>query len=96
MIHVDHGGNIVLTKNFFDKFFTYNIPIDMIGFSFYPWSHGTLLDLRANLAFASQTYDKDVMVVETGVFVSAVPISPDSRPVPGDARRPGKLAIGSE
>jgi arabinogalactan endo-1,4-beta-galactosidase len=68
MIHVDHGGNVTLTKTFFDKFNTYNIPYDMIGFSFYPWSHGNLMDLRANLAFTSETYGKDVMVVETGYY----------------------------
>ncbi|HVS71776.1 MAG TPA: glycosyl hydrolase 53 family protein [Phycisphaerae bacterium] len=68
MIHVDHGGNVDKTRAFFDKLNSYDIPYDMIGFSFYPWSHGNLLDLKANLAFASQTYGKDVMVVETGYY----------------------------
>jgi len=68
MIHVDHGGDVVKTKAFFDKLNTYGIPYDMIGFSFYPWSHGTLLDLRANLAFTADTYGKDIFVVETGYY----------------------------
>jgi arabinogalactan endo-1,4-beta-galactosidase len=68
MIHVDHGGNIALTRAFFDKFNSYNIPYDMIGFSFYPWSHGTLMDLKENLDFTARTYDKDLMVVETGYY----------------------------
>jgi arabinogalactan endo-1,4-beta-galactosidase len=68
MIHVDHGGDIVKTKAFFDKLNTYGVPYDLIGFSFYPWSHGTLMDLRANLAFAAATYGKDVYVVETGYY----------------------------
>jgi arabinogalactan endo-1,4-beta-galactosidase len=68
MIHVDHGGNIALTRAFFDKLNTYDIPFDMIGFSFYPWSHGMLLDLKANLAFTAETYGKDIIVVETGYF----------------------------
>jgi arabinogalactan endo-1,4-beta-galactosidase len=66
MIHVDHGGDVPKTKAFFDKFNSYDIPYDMIGFSFYPWSHGTLLDLKENLAFTAKTYQKDMMVVETG------------------------------
>ena len=68
MIHVDHGGDIVKTKAFFYKLITYNIPFDVIGFSFYPWSHGTLLDLKENLTFASTHYNKDVYLVETGYY----------------------------
>ena len=70
MIHVDHGGDIPLTRWFFDKVRDkvrdYDIPYDTIGFSFYPWSHGTLPDLRATLDFAAAEYNKDVILVETG------------------------------
>jgi arabinogalactan endo-1,4-beta-galactosidase len=66
MIHVDHGGDLPKTKAFFDKIAGYDIPYDTIGFSFYPWSHGNLLDLKENLAFAAKAYQKDVIVVETG------------------------------
>jgi arabinogalactan endo-1,4-beta-galactosidase len=68
MIHVDHGGDIDKTRAFFDKLTSYDVPFDVIGFSFYPWSHGSLLDLRANLNFAASTYNKDVFVVETGYY----------------------------
>lgn len=66
MIHVDHGGDLPKTKAFFDKITSYEIPYDTIGFSFYPWSHGNLLDLKENIEFAAKAYQKDVMVVETG------------------------------
>jgi arabinogalactan endo-1,4-beta-galactosidase len=66
MIHVDHGGDIPLTRWFFDKIRDYDIPYDTIGFSFYPWSHGTLPDLKANLEFAAAQYNTDVILVETG------------------------------
>ncbi len=66
MIHVDHGGDVPKTRAFFDKLSSYDVPFDAIGFSFYPWSHGTLLDLKENLAFAAKTYQKDVYVAETG------------------------------
>jgi arabinogalactan endo-1,4-beta-galactosidase len=68
MLHVDHGGDIALTRGFFDKMREYNIDYDVIGLSFYPWSHGTLLDLRDNLRFAATEYSKEIIVVETGYY----------------------------
>ncbi len=65
MIHIDRGGSQTATKYFFDKLNSYQIPYDVIGFSFYPWWQGTLEDLRENLAFTANTYGKDVIVVET-------------------------------
>ena len=65
MIHIDTGGSMAKTKSFFDKLNRYKIPYDVIGFSYYPWWHGTLMDLRENLAFTANTYDKDIIVVET-------------------------------
>jgi arabinogalactan endo-1,4-beta-galactosidase len=67
MLHVDHGGDIRLTKGFFDKMKEYKVEYDVIGFSFYPWSHGTLMDLRDNLRFAAG-YGKEIIVVETGYY----------------------------
>jgi arabinogalactan endo-1,4-beta-galactosidase len=68
LLHVDHGGDPFLTKAFFDKINSYGIPYDVVGISFYPWSHGTLLDLRANLRFIAEDLQKDAMVVETGYY----------------------------
>ena len=68
MIHVDCGGDRGKTRWFFDKLNSYDIPYDVIGFSYYPWWHGTLMDLRENLAFASHEYGKDVIVVETAYY----------------------------
>jgi arabinogalactan endo-1,4-beta-galactosidase len=65
MIHIDQGGSIARTKWFFDKFNGYKIAYDVIGFSYYPWWHGSLMDLRENLAFTANTYHKDIIVVET-------------------------------
>jgi arabinogalactan endo-1,4-beta-galactosidase len=65
LIHIDQGGSIAKTKYFFDNLNRYKIPYDVIGFSYYPWWHGTLLDLRNNLAFTANTYHKDIIVVET-------------------------------
>ena len=65
MIHIDQGGNIDRTKYFFDRIEHYGVRYDVIGFSYYPWWHGTLLDLRENLAFTANRYHKDIIVVET-------------------------------
>jgi len=65
MMHIDQGGNSAGTKYFFDHLNQYGIAYDVIGLSYYPWWQGTLMDLRENLAFAANTYHKDVMVVET-------------------------------
>lgn len=64
MIHIDKGGDKVATKDFFDKLNTYKVNYDVIGQSYYPWWHGSLNDLRENLIFMANTYDKDIMVVE--------------------------------
>ncbi|MDE3165771.1 MAG: glycosyl hydrolase 53 family protein, partial [Acidobacteriota bacterium] len=64
MIHIDKGGDARATKAFFDKLDTYRVNYDVIGQSYYPWWHGTLLDLRENLAFMAREYGKDIIVVE--------------------------------
>ncbi len=65
MIHIDQGGNAARTKYFYDNLERYHIHYDVIGFSYYPWWHGSLMDLRENLAFAALRYHKDIIVVET-------------------------------
>lgn len=65
MIHIDKGGNWDFTKYWFDKFNTYGIKYDVIGQSYYPWWHGSQLDLRECLNRSAKTYNKDIYVVET-------------------------------
>lgn len=65
MIHIDQGGNKEATKAFFDKINAYGIRYDVIGQSYYPWWHGSLLDLRECLNFTAREYKKDIIVVET-------------------------------
>jgi arabinogalactan endo-1,4-beta-galactosidase len=64
MIHIDRGGDIIRTKQFFDKLNSYHVPYDVIGQSYYPWWHGSLNDLRANLVFMAREYKKQIIVVE--------------------------------
>jgi arabinogalactan endo-1,4-beta-galactosidase len=64
MIHIDRGGDKARTKSFFDKLNSYSVDYDVIGQSYYPWWHGSLLDLRDNLNFMATTYNKDIILVE--------------------------------
>jgi len=64
MIHIDKGGNRKFTEYFFDKLNSYGIDYDVIGQSYYPWWHGSLLDLRECLNFTAKEYGKDIIVVE--------------------------------
>ena len=64
MIHIDKGGDRATTKWFFDNLLQRGVQFDVIGQSYYPWWHGTLLELRDNLAFMATTYHKPIIVVE--------------------------------
>jgi arabinogalactan endo-1,4-beta-galactosidase len=64
MIHIDRGGDQRATKLFFDHCGEFGIEYDVIGQSYYPWWHGSLNQLRENMAFMAQTYDKDIILAE--------------------------------
>lgn len=64
MLHIDQGGNQARTKWFFDNLKVRGVEFDVIGQSYYPWWHGSLLDLRENLHFMATNYDKDIILVE--------------------------------
>lgn len=68
MLHVDFGGDLEMSDIFFGKMAEYGVDYDVIGFSFYPWSHGTLMDLRDNLYYTIRKYRKPVYVIETGYY----------------------------
>ena len=64
MVQVESSGNVTKTKAFFDQLFARGVDCDVLGQSYYPWWHGSLLDLRNTLNFMARTYRKEVMVVE--------------------------------
>ena len=67
MLHYDNGADTRGARSFYDRFNEYGIPYDIIGYSYYPWWHGNLLELRANLITTHARYpDKDVILVEAG------------------------------
>ncbi len=80
MIHIDQGGNSERTKYFFDKLISYGIDFDYIGQSYYPWWHGSLLDLRNNMIFMAKAYKKPVILVEVAYCSS--PTEYKNKPAP--------------
>jgi arabinogalactan endo-1,4-beta-galactosidase len=64
MIHIDQGANKKRTKSFFDKWHSY----------------GILLDLRENLIFMANEYQKDIIMVE--VAYNCEPAEYRKRPAP--------------
>ncbi|WP_345713044.1 arabinogalactan endo-1,4-beta-galactosidase, partial [Kineococcus glutinatus] len=65
MVHVDRGGDNGGSRWFFDHVLAEGVRFDVIGQSYYPFWHGSLQDLRANLTDIAARYDKDVVLVET-------------------------------
>lgn len=80
MIQIDQGGNKENTKYFFDKMNEYGVEFDIIGQSYYPWWHGSLLDLRENMNFMAKEYKKPIMLVE--VAYCAEPAEYTTKPGP--------------
>jgi arabinogalactan endo-1,4-beta-galactosidase len=65
MLHIDQGGSRDATQWFFDNVIKRGVQFDVIGQSYYPFWHGTLLELRENLRLTAERYRKPIVVVET-------------------------------
>lgn len=66
MIHLDQGGRYQLLKEWFDQAFAQGLmDFDVIGLSYYPFWHGTFMDLRDTAQRLIKAFKKPVMVVET-------------------------------
>lgn len=68
MLHLDNGGNNALYREWFDSYFA-NGGADFacIGLSYYPFWHGTMADLGANLRDIGARYGKKLIVAETSM-----------------------------
>jgi len=64
IVHYDQGADAEGAKAYYDKFHSYDIGYDVIGLSYYPWWHGSLLELRENLLSLVNNYEKDIILVE--------------------------------
>ncbi|MEN2984412.1 MAG: glycosyl hydrolase 53 family protein [Dictyoglomaceae bacterium] len=64
-LHLSDGGNNSLYRWFFAEMVARKVDFDIIGVSYYPYWHGTLEELKANLNDISQRFNKDVVILET-------------------------------
>ena len=65
MIHIDRSTDSSSCKLFFDNLNFYNVQFDCIGLSYYPWWHGTLEQVSANLNYLADRYNKEIIITET-------------------------------
>jgi arabinogalactan endo-1,4-beta-galactosidase len=65
MVHIDRGGDNGGSVWFYDHILAQGVDFDVIGLSYYPFWHGPLSALQANLNDLSPRYNKDIVVVET-------------------------------
>lgn len=67
LLHYDNGADTEGARKFYERANSYKLPYDIIGYSYYPWWHGNLLELRENLLATLASFpSKDVMLVEVG------------------------------
>jgi len=64
MLHIALGGQNAEARFFLDQMKARNVPFDVIGLSYYPKWHGTLDDLKNNMADLAKRYPQQVMVAE--------------------------------
>jgi arabinogalactan endo-1,4-beta-galactosidase len=65
MVHIDRGGDNGGSVWFYDHLLAEGVTFDVIGESYYPFWHGSLATLQANLNDLATRYGKDIVVVET-------------------------------
>jgi arabinogalactan endo-1,4-beta-galactosidase len=64
-IHLADGGDNALYRRVFDDLQARALDFDLIGLSYYPYYHGPIAGLRANMADLAQRYGKPLLIMET-------------------------------
>jgi len=64
MMQTERLGDREATRAFLDGLLSRGVEFDVIGQSYYPWWHGSLLDARDTLRFMAETYGKEIILVE--------------------------------
>jgi arabinogalactan endo-1,4-beta-galactosidase len=65
MLHFDQGGDNAQSRTFYDHMVAGHVPFDVIGLSYYPFFHGTLSAMRANVDDLAVRYAKPVVLAES-------------------------------
>lgn len=67
ILHLDFGTDNKMYRKWFSDIAPYHLEYDVIGMSYYPYWNGGLDALLYNMNDISQTFQKDVIVVETAI-----------------------------
>ncbi len=65
VIHLADGGDNSLYRSVFDPLEKAKLDYDVIGLSFYPYWHGSVAGLSANVSDLVRRYGKDIVIAET-------------------------------
>ena len=64
IVHLAASGDRAACVRTLDRLVAARVPFEVIGLSYYPWWHGSLESLSANMAALAARYRRQVMVVE--------------------------------
>jgi len=65
MMHYDQGGNNQLSQAFYQNLISRGVSFDVIGLSYYPFFHGTVSAMRANVDALATQFHKRIVIAET-------------------------------
>jgi arabinogalactan endo-1,4-beta-galactosidase len=65
MMHYDQGGNNALSSAFYTQLTSLGVPFDVIGLSYYPFFHGAISAMRANVDALATQFHKPIVIAET-------------------------------
>jgi arabinogalactan endo-1,4-beta-galactosidase len=65
LMHYDQGGNGALSQAFYSQLEAEGVPFDVIGLSYYPFFHGHMAQMRANVDNLATTFHKPIIIAET-------------------------------
>ena len=65
MMHYDQGGNNALSSAFYAQLTSLGVPFDVIGLSYYPFFHGPISAMRANVDELATEFHKPIVIAET-------------------------------
>lgn len=89
-LHIDRGGDNAAAVDFVNHMLAAGVNFDVIGLSYYPWYHGPMSAMKANVTDLVNRFHKYVMISEDqypqepqdgyGIYASADANYPDTLP----------------
>jgi arabinogalactan endo-1,4-beta-galactosidase len=65
MMQYDQGGDSALSSAFYSQLTSHGVPFDVIGLSYYPFFHGAISAMRANVDALATQFHKPIVIAET-------------------------------